>query len=87
MSQKRHVEVFTAGCVCCDEAIVLVKRIACPFCDVTIHDMKQASSANRAKKLGIHRVPAVVIDGKIADCCAGGMNEQALRAAGLGVAI
>jgi hypothetical protein len=27
------------------------------------------------------------IDGKIADCCAGGVNEQTLRAAGLGVAL
>lgn len=87
MSQKRNVEVFTAGCVCCDEAVALVKQIACSSCEVTIHDMKQQSSAKRAKELGINKVPTVAVDGKIADCCVGGVNEQTLRAAGLGVAL
>jgi hypothetical protein len=87
MSQKRKVEVFTAGCVCCDEAVALVKRIACSSCEVTIHDMKQERSAKRAKDLGVKRVPTVAVDGKVADCCVGGVNEQTLRAAGLGVAL
>jgi hypothetical protein len=39
----------------------------------------------RAKSLGIHSVPAVVIDGTLAACCAGrGPDEATLRAAGLG---
>ena len=87
MTQKRNVEVFTAGCVCCDEAVALVKRIACSSCEVTIHDMKQERSAKRAKDLGVKRVPTVAVDGKVADCCVGGVNEQTLRAAGLGVAL
>jgi len=38
--------------------------------------------------LGIRSVPAVVIDGKLADCCAGrGVDETVLRAAGLGRAL
>ena len=41
--------------------------------------------ADRAKQLGVHSVPAVVIDGKLADCCAGrGPDEATLKAAGLG---
>lgn len=41
--------------------------------------------ATRAKGLGIRAVPAVVIDGKLADCCTGrGPEEATLRAAGLG---
>lgn len=87
MSQKRNVELFTAGCVCCDEVVALVKRIACPSCEVTIRDMKQEDSAKRAEELGIKRVPTVAINGKIADCCVGGVNEQALRAAGIGTAL
>lgn len=87
MNQKRNVEVFTAGCVCCDEAVALVKKIACPSCEVTIHDMKQEHTAKRAMELGIKRVPTVVIDGRIADCCVGGVNEQTLRAAGIGTAL
>jgi hypothetical protein len=39
----------------------------------------------RAKSLGIRSVPAVVIDGTLAACCAGrGPDEATLRAAGLG---
>ena len=41
--------------------------------------------ANYAKNLGVQRVPAVVINGELADCCAtGGPDEATLRAAGLG---
>jgi hypothetical protein len=84
MSNTRKAEVFTAGCVCCDEAIALVKRLACSSCEVSVLDIRDGSIAKRAGEFGIRRVNAVVIDGQIADCCAGGFNEQALRAAGLG---
>ncbi len=48
-------------------------------------DMNDPAVATRAKGLGIRSVPAVVVDGKPADCCAGrGPNEATLRAAGLG---
>ena len=88
MVTKRKIEVFSAGCATCDEAIETVKRVACPSCEVTIHDMRDIEVAKRAKSLGIRSVPSVVIDGKLADCCAGrGVDEQTLRAAGLGKAI
>src|SRR5262249_33286680 len=35
-TQKRQVEVFTAGCPVCEPVVELVERIACPSCDVTI---------------------------------------------------
>jgi glutaredoxin 3 len=42
----------------------------------------------RAAELGIRSVPAVVIDGKLGDCCASrGVDLDVLRAAGLGRAI
>jgi glutaredoxin len=85
MNAKRRVEVFSAGCPACEETVALVGRIACPSCEVTVHDMKDAAVAARAKTLGIRSVPAVLIDGKLADCCAGrGPDAAALRAAGLG---
>jgi glutaredoxin len=85
MTVKRKVEVFSAGCAACDEAIDMVKRSACPSCDVIVHDMRDISVAKRAKALGVRSVPAVVIDGQLADCCAGrGVDEAILRAAGLG---
>jgi hypothetical protein len=50
--------------------------------------MKDINVAELAKSLGIRSVPSVVIDGKLADCCAGrGVNERVLRAAGLGSAL
>ncbi len=85
MSNKRIVEVFSAGCPACEETIELVNRAACPSCEVIVLDMKDPAVASRAKSLGIRSVPAVLIDGKLADCCAGrGPDEATLRAAGLG---
>ena len=86
MDNKRKVEIFSAGCGCCEETIRLVKSIACPSCDITVLDMKQADVAERAKNLGVRSVPAVVINGELAGCCAErGPDEVTLRAAGLGV--
>ena len=86
MSNKRKIEIFSAGCPVCHEAVEAVNRIACDSCETEVLDMKQPEVATRAKRLGINRVPAIVIDGKLADCCVtGGVDEQVLRAAGVGV--
>lgn len=85
MSNQRQVEVFSAGCAVCEEVIQLVKASACGSCNVTVLDTNDIQVAQRAKSLGISRVPAVVIDGKLADCCArGGVDITTLKAAGLG---
>jgi hypothetical protein len=87
MATKRKIEVFSAGCPACQETVALVKSIACPSCDVSVLDMNDPQVASRAKNLGIRSVPAVAINGKLADCCTGrGPDEATLRAAGLGVA-
>jgi len=86
MNQKRKIEIFSAGCPVCEEAVQTVKRIACPSCEAEVLDMNEPSVAERAEKLGISRVPAIVIDGKLARCCVGGaVDEQMLRAGGVGV--
>ena len=85
MNAKRKIEVFSAGCTVCEETVSLVKRAACPSCEVSVLDMKDPEVAERAKSLGVRSVPAVAIDGKLAGCCAkGGPDEATLRAAGLG---
>jgi len=85
MAPKRKVEIFSAGCPVCEEVVELVNRIACPACEVSVLDVKDAQVARRARELGIRSVPAVVIDGKLAPCCAGrGPDEARLREAGLG---
>lgn len=85
---KRTVEVFAAECPCCDEAVQQVRAAACPSCDVRILDMRSDKTAQaKAKLYGITRVPAVVIDGKLAECCAAGsFNLTTLSRLGLGVA-
>lgn len=84
---KRTIEVFSAGCACCDEALEAVRKISCERCDVRILDMRDPAVASRAKQLGVERVPAVVIDGQLADCCARGkVDIEALRSMGLGAA-
>ena len=85
MSGKRQVVVFTAGCPVCDETVQLVNKIACSSCEVEVLKTQEASVAEKAKSYGIKSLPAVVVDGKLAECCAGrGVDEQALRKAGIG---
>ena len=82
---KRKVEIFSAGCGVCDETVKLVKSIACPSCEVTVLNMNDPAIAKRARAVGVHSVPVVVVDGKLAGCCANrGPNEADLRAAGMG---
>lgn len=77
----KKIEVFSAGCSTCKETIDMVKRLAGSH-EVVIHDMNRSEVATKAKDYGIRSVPAVVIDGKLASCCAGrGPEEKVLRAA------
>ena len=85
MAQKRRVEVFSAGCAVCDDGIALVERLACDSCEVIVRDMADPDVIAEAYRLGVRSVPAVAIDGRLADCCAErGLDEASLRAAGLG---
>lgn len=84
---KRQIEIFSAACPTCLSTIELVKRIACDACQVSILDMNDIQVAKRARDLGVHSLPAVVIDGRLASCCEQtGVSEQTLRNAGLGQA-
>ncbi len=81
MVAKKKVEIFSAGCSACKETIEMVKRLASSH-EVVVHDMNKSDIASKAKQYGVRSVPAVVIDGKLASCCAGrGPEEQVLRAA------
>ena len=85
---KRLVEVFIAGCPLCDEAVKLVRELACSNCEVKIYDLHQGNKAEKEKmtQYGIHRVPAVVVDGKLAECCSSQqpVSREMLVAAGIG---
>lgn len=82
---KRMVEIFSAGCPCCEEAIQLVRSMTCESCEVHILDMhRDASAQAKAKHYGVRRVPAVVVDGELAECCQGAVSAESLRALGVG---
>ncbi len=82
MPQRKKIEIFTAGCSTCSETVELVKRIAGAAHDIEIHDMHQPNIAARAKHHGIRSLPGVMVDGKLAGCCAGsGPEESVLRQA------
>ena len=88
MAEKRKIEIFSAGCSVCDETIQMVNAIACPSCEIEVLDMRQEDAAEKAKGYGIRSVPAVVINGKLSDCCTGrGADEEILKANGVGVAL
>ncbi len=84
--KKRTIEIFTAGCPCCDAAVQLVKSITCENCDVQVLDMRSDEAIQaRAKQYGVKRVPAIVVNGRLADCCqTGAVETAALRALGVG---
>ena len=78
----KKVEVFSAGCSVCKETIEIIKCLAVSNHEVVIHDMNKSDVATKAKDYGVRSVPAVVIDGKLASCCAGrGPEEHVLKSA------
>ena len=93
---KRQVEVFTAGCPVCEPAVQLVQEMACPDCEVTVHELRQPeasafadtprrTAAHKAAEYGIKTVPAVVVDGQLVSCCQSpGPIREELSAAGIG---
>lgn len=85
MTDVRTVEVFIAGCPLCDEVVELVQDLACSSCDVRTVNLRDDEGQERAEEVGVQTVPAVAVDGTLADCCQErGVGEEALRAAGIG---
>ena len=86
MSRMRKTEAFSAGCPACEEAIALVNRLGCESCEVVVLDMHEPEVAARARAFCSRTIPAVVVGGRFADCCAGrGVDKGVLRRADLGV--
>lgn len=70
---KRRVEVFTAGCPLCDDAVGLVTSLACPSCEVQIYDLREGCATNECREkaagYGVTAVPAIAVNGVLLDCC------------------
>lgn len=81
---KRSVEVFTAGCPVCEPAVELVNQLACPDCEVTVHDVSKGQ-ADLVEQYGIKTLPAIVVNGSLVGCCQNaGPDFEQLKAAGIG---
>jgi len=86
----RLIEIFVAGCPRCAEAVALVEQMSCPACQIQIWDVRteQITAAARQKldNYNIHRLPAVVVDGVLVDCCRQQqpISREALATAGVG---
>ncbi|GAC1477703.1 MAG: hypothetical protein NVS1B4_20740 [Gemmatimonadaceae bacterium] len=82
---KRKVELFSAGCSLCAETERTVKTLVCEDCDLEVHDMRTPAAQAKAKTYGVTRVPSVVVNGTLAECCAAGpVKASTLRALGVG---
>jgi glutaredoxin 3 len=82
---KRKIEIFSAGCPVCKSVVEEVMKAVCSSCDIQVLDMKSPDVQQRASELDIKSVPAVTIDGKLADCCSSrGVDMTILQGAGLG---
>jgi len=85
---NRKIEIFSAGCPLCKETEEMVRKLSCPSCEITIIDMHDILGVSRAKDLGVRSIPAVAVNGKLADCCTDrGPDEATLRSAGIGQAL
>ncbi|MFQ5597600.1 MAG: thioredoxin family protein [Nitrospiria bacterium] len=87
MSKNRKIEIFSAGCPLCEEAVSLVMRLACPSCEISVLDMKTPVVVKKATRIGIGSVPSIVVDGRLSECCRQGMDEETLKQAGIGQSI
>ena len=66
---KHRIELFQAGCPLCADAEATIRRLVGAAGEIAVIDLRDPAVAERAATLGIRAVPAVVIDGVLADCC------------------
>ena len=77
------IEVFSAGCALCDSAAASVTRLVGDPSRVKVLYLHDPAVASRAEQLGVRTVPAVVIGGKLAACCADRDVDEVVVRAGI----
>lgn len=86
---KRQVEVFTANCPVCDPVVKMIQELACDKCEVIIYDLVRQCEdkicLDKIDEYGIKKVPAVVVNGELLNCCKdSAITEAELLEAGIG---
>lgn len=69
MEDRTKIEVFSAGCPLCDNAVKVVRSVAGEARDVVVRSTKEEVGEARARELGVRSVPAVAVDGRLLSCC------------------
>lgn len=90
-SNKRKIELFTAGCAVCEPVVEMINSMACSSCEVVIYNLSQPCDTNecleKVKTYGIKSLPAIAVNGKLLSCCQGkGISVEELKNAGIGQA-
>jgi glutaredoxin len=86
MATRPKIEVFSAGCPLCLQAIEMVRREAGSSSEIIVRNMTDARDFGRATALGVRSVPAVAVDGKLLSS-GGGLDIQILRDAVLSLTL
>ncbi len=64
--EKRKIEVFTAGCPLCNEALTLVQEAVSKCgCEMIERRCAGTECCDEAKNYGIKMMPSIVVDGQI----------------------
>ncbi|NGX58773.1 MAG: hypothetical protein K940chlam3_01681 [Chlamydiae bacterium] len=63
------IEIFSAGCPFCEEAVEKIKKQACSDCEVTILNIFDEENLSYAKKMGVKRLPAMTTNQQLSPCC------------------
>ncbi|WP_022834392.1 hypothetical protein [Salisaeta longa] len=85
MTTPRTITLFSAECPLYEAAEARVRALACDDCTIRMHDVHDDAVTQRAADLGVRSIPAVAVNGALVSCCTGrGLNDDALRAAGIG---
>jgi len=67
MSNKRTIEVFTAGCPVCKETLELMHQtVAACGCEVIERRCQGDTCCEPARNYGVKALPTIVINGKVA---------------------
>jgi len=65
-TQKRKIEVFTAGCSLCDETLRLVQAaVSSCGCEVVEHRCTGNEQCEDGKRYGVRSMPSIVVDGQL----------------------
>jgi hypothetical protein len=60
-----HVEIFVTNSALCDQVIQLVQKVSGDQSKIDVRDVRKERNAKRAKNLGLHSFPAIVVDDEV----------------------